>query len=140
MSHMLAYHDYREDGIFGTFYFEGEEEPFCVTLSHAYEKADGTFYPVVGPGHYTCVKGLHALENGVPFVTFEITGIPGHSGLLFHAGNWNKDSKGCTLLGKAIVDSPQGKMVTSSKNTFAAWCKRLADVQSFELDVVDATV
>src|ERR1035437_4131631 len=118
--HTLKYTAFRKDGIFGMFTFDGDA-PFCVTLSHAFP-VEGTYQPIVKAGTYTCVRGTHQLANGVPFETFEITGVEGHGGLLFHAGNFNKDSEGCTLLGEAIGNQADGEeMITNSKATFAAW-------------------
>lgn len=144
--HLLRYNSYQRYGIFGTFQFAGDPEPFMETLSHAYQ-ANGTWLPIVLPGHvYTCVRGIHKLDDGVPFETFEITGVAGHGGLLFHAGNFNKDSKGCTLCGEKVVrydsnkddriDTADDEMVTNSRKTFNAWMQRLAGVNSFQLQVL----
>ena len=127
----LTRRDFYSTGIFGDFTFDGDDAPFMVTLEHAYPIETG-FAPVVPPGVYTCVRGTHALSNGVPFVTFEITGVSGHSGILFHAGNYNADSHGCVLCGKAIL----GGMITGSKDEFAAFMARLEGVDSFDLEVV----
>ena len=135
MNNILKYTHYRSDGIFGQFFFDNLSTPFCVTLSHAFYN-NGTYQPIVKQGTYTCVRGTHQLANGVPFETFEITGVEGHSGLLFHAGNFNKDSEGCTLLGKAIADQADGaEMITDSKATFAAFMTMLSGVDTFSLTV-----
>lgn len=137
----LHYTDHREDGIFGKLFFEGEDKPFCVTLSHAYQQDDGSYQPIVLSANYTCKRGYHQLNNGVPFQTFEIQGVNGHSGLLFHAGNWNADSHGCTLLGaEIVVDAHKEWMITRSKDTFAAFMARLDGLDEFELDVIDDCV
>lgn len=146
MNNKLKYTQYRSDGIFGQFFFDNLTTPFCVTLSHAFAvpgpSNTATFAPIVKPGTpenpvvLTCIRGTHQLANGVPFETFEITGVEGHSGLLFHAGNFNKDSEGCTLLGKAIADQADGEeMITDSKATFAAWMTMLSGVDEFNLVV-----
>lgn len=132
----LRYHEYRADGIFGDFTFREDDVPFMVTLSHAYETSPYKFAPVVAPGEYTCVRGKHRLDDGVEFETFEITGVAGHSGLLFHAGNFNKDSKGCTLCGREIATQTNGQgMITHSRATFADWMARLQGVDEFKLEV-----
>ena len=136
MNNILKYTAYRSDGIFGTFTFDGNDAPFCVTLAHAFANG-GTYQPIVGQGTYQCVRGIHSLANGVPFETFEITGIDGHKGLLFHAGNFNKDSEGCTLLGEkiAVYGNAGAEMITNSKVTFAAWMTMLAGLNKFTLTV-----
>ncbi|NNM68930.1 MAG: hypothetical protein HKM00_02990 [Gallionella sp.] len=133
----LKYHEYRADGIFGDFTFANDDHPFMVTLSHAYEQPDAKYAPIVLPGIYTCKRGWHTLADGVPFETFEITGVAGHAGLLFHAGNFNKDSHGCTLCGMSEIAQGDGEwMITRSKDTFRAWMARLEHVQTFQLEVI----
>lgn len=128
--------DSRADGIFGSFSFDGEGR-FCSTLEHAYPNIDGTYAPKVPPGIYTCVRGTHALHNGIPFETFEITGVEGHKGILFHVGNMNKDSEGCVLLGHTIAINPANgeEMVTGSKGEFAAFMERFEGVDQWQLEV-----
>lgn len=145
--HILKYNEHAPYGIFGLFQFAGDSVPFMSTLSHAYLQDDGSYQPIVRPGTYTCRRGVHKLDDGIEFETFEITGVAGHSGLLFHAGNFQRDSKGCTLCGASVIryDSDHdGKltdmddeMITRSKVTFAAFMQRLAGVDSFMLQVID---
>ena len=144
----LKYNSFRSDGIFGDFTFDGDDVPFCDTLSHAYEQPDGTFLPKLPAGIYTCVRGIHKLHNGVPFETFEITGLRGHAGLLFHPLNYDAESDGCTGLGQDIVkydsnhdgkiDELDDEMITNSRATFAAFMSRLGGVNSFQLEVKNA--
>ena len=127
----LKHTDFRPDGIFGVFAFDGEPT-FCRTLEHSYDNQ-----PKLQPGTYTCVRGTHALHNGIPFSTFEITGVTGHSGILFHAGNFNRDSEGCVLIGQSIAINPAtgDEMITGSKVEFAQFLGRLEGVDSFDLEV-----
>jgi hypothetical protein len=151
--HQLIYDQYKRDGIFGRFQFEGDPGPFCMTLSHAYYN-NGTYLPKVLPGKiYACKRGMHKLKDHRPghegelidIETFEITGIEGCSGLLFHPFNFNDQSEGCTGLGQRIakydsdkdgdVDAEDDDMITASRKTFAAWMKRLEGVNVFMLQV-----
>ncbi len=82
----------------------------CVTLEHAYPVGLKDFAPKLPSGIYKCVRGMHCLLGKNPFITFEITGVSGHVGILFHCGNTNNDSEGCVLLGSergtgCILDS-----------------------------------
>lgn len=129
---------YQTDGVFSKlFLFVGDEQvntqpALCVTLEHSY---DGR--PKLAPGTYLCVRGQHRLHGMTEdFTTFEITGVIGHSGILFHWGNFNKDSDGCVLLGHTIADSPQGTMVTDSRATFAKFMKTLAGANEVQLEVL----
>ena len=105
----------------------------CRTLSHAYQQDDGSWLPKVPPGRYLCVFGQHQLTHG-PIQTFEITGVPGHSGILFHPGNSNGDSEGCELPGQAFaILGSESWMVRSE----AAWLDLLSSqgTESFWLTV-----
>jgi hypothetical protein len=132
----LQYLDKRSDGIFGQFTFGGDSEPFMVFATHAYLQDDGSYAPIVQPGEYTCKLGTHALHNGVPFLTYEILGVEGHSGILFHNGNypWSQ-SEGCNLVGEAIVPAGAHEMVTNSVATFHSWMAHLNGVDTFQLQV-----
>ena len=123
--------EFNPDGIFGKL-IDDNGDQLAVTLEHSY---NGT--PKLPPGHYLCKRGMHKLEHGDPFETFEVTGVTGHTGILFHVGNWNKDSDGCILLGRVVVDSPEGRMITSSHMTFAYFMNDLVATNEFLLTVQD---
>ncbi len=133
---------YRSDGIFSAV-FDGHVQRF-VTLEHAYPHADGLYVPIVQPGVYTCQRGLHRLHGmASDFETFEVTGVQGHKGILFHWGNWNDDSQGCSLTGASylLAANPKHgmareKMVTRSRDTFAMFMKMQEGLDSFQLRVL----
>jgi hypothetical protein len=120
----------RPDGIFSQL---SDQNGVVVaqTLEHSYNNL-----PKLYDGTFKCVRGPHRL-NGMTedFITFEITGVQGHTDILFHWGNYNKDSEGCVLLGQEMTESSMGGMVTSSKNTFAAFMAALEGVNQFMLVV-----
>lgn len=48
---------------------------------------------------------------------WEITKVPGHEGILLHAGNWVSNTKGCVLCGLGIGDGGlKGPMITRSQD------------------------
>lgn len=112
--------DYLSTGIFSIMKDIGETVIFNC-LEHAYSAVPvlsslGTAYlPKIPVGAYKCVKGQHILEGmKMPFITYEITGVPGHVGLLFHKGNLDKDTAGCILLGM----TRDGDEIFNSKEAF----------------------
>jgi hypothetical protein len=138
VSWILTTTDSREDGIFSELH--QDDELFAVTLEHAYQQLDGTWAPKLPRGDvYQCERGMHILEHynhGEPFETFEITGVSGHSGILFHPGNLNKDSDGCLLLGEKLVTLKSGVwMVIKSQLTFNRFMNTLDGVNEFTLEV-----
>jgi len=139
----------RPDGIFSNVI--GENGPIGVGLEHAYPVVDGrgeaagegqagTYAPKLPAGTYECVRSMHRLHGmDHDFETFEITGVPGHSGVLFHWGNWNEDSEGCVLLGEAIAlgehNGAHVEMVTNSRAAFARFMALQEGVERFVLTV-----
>jgi hypothetical protein len=116
------------DGIFGEL-FTDDGSHVAVTLEHSYG-----LQPKLPDGEYQCVRGFHQLQGmHHTFETFEITGVPGHSGILFHTGNFNKDSSGCVLLGLSSGMNPP--MIYSSREAFAGFMKRQVGLSQFTLTV-----
>lgn len=102
----------RKDGIFYVVLLDGIK--LCWALTHAYPALDGKGWePKTPDGEYIAKRGTHTLHNGVPFETFEITGVPGHSGILFHKGNFNRDSEGCYLLGELDTSNAAWDVLSS---------------------------
>lgn len=102
-----------------------------VTLEHTYSVGSG-FAPKLPPGTYICVRGIHSLLAHPQFETFEITGVPGHSGILFHRGNDENDSEGCVLQGMAR----QGDLIIQSRDAFAKFMNAQEGVMEFQLLVM----
>ncbi len=130
MNLKLTRNSYASDGIFGTLTDESGSQ-VAVTLEHAYPLLT-TFEAKIPPGVYTCVRGEHVLHNGAPFNTFEVTGVAGHAGILFHSGNFNKDSEGCVLLGQSVLLGA----IINSKRAFADFMSLQDGLQTFTLEVV----
>lgn len=131
MTLKLVRREYREDGIFSQLE-DANGKVLAQTLEHAYD-----LKPKLYNGTFTCVRGIHELHNAVPFQTFEITGVSGHTGILFHVGNWNKDSDGCCLVGSGIAQSSQGQMITGSMTAFVEFMTLMQGLDTFTLIVQD---
>ena len=101
-------------------------------LEHSYPK-DNHWITKVPEGIYTCQLGIHELSDLKPFQTYEVENVPNHTGILFHIGNYNKDSSGCILLGTEL-DLRNG-MILNSRVAFDKFMNSLAGQDSFELMV-----
>ena len=124
--HRIAF---REDGIISSL---DDENGKCIamTLEHSYDCK-----PKIPDGKYLCVRSMHRLHGMTQdFETFMITGVAGHTDLLFHWGNYNEDSDGCVLTGNKCVMSDR-LMVTDSRETFAKFMAIQQGVDSFSLTV-----
>lgn len=116
-----------EYGIFSTLTIAGKT---FYTLEHAYPKEKSFSPKIEGLGEYQCKRGPHTLHSG-PIETFEVLGVQGHSGILFHVGNFNKDSEGCILVGLSKSD----KQINESTKAFAEFMELLKGVNEFTLEV-----
>lgn len=138
MNLTLRNNDFRPDGIFGILIDDNNNE-ICKTLQHSYQQPDKSYAAKVPPGTYRCVRGQHQLAHMTsPFTTFEITGVTGHTNILFHVGNYNNDSEGCVLLGMSIAPSltMNCEMLLNSKKAFEIFMDLQKSVNEFELTVL----
>lgn len=145
MDMVLIRTDFREDGIFGILMHAEDGANFeCRTLEHSYGQNGHGWRPKLPPGQYICVKGMHTLDHHPqPFEAFEVMGVPGHHGILFHIGNFNNDSDGCILLGtEAIQDpkSPSLQILSDSKDAFLAFMAAQGDAVTFKLIVEEELI
>jgi hypothetical protein len=140
---LLSRDDISEAGVFGRLQAPGLN--LLQTLEHAFNTSPAgnipDWQPKLAPGRYLCVRGTHALEDGKKFETFEITGVPDFmgnpvKGILFHHGNWDRDSFGCVLTGEHRL-FPTGKppMITSSDIAFKAFMNSMVGIDQFWITV-----
>lgn len=120
-----------ETGTFGELRISESGTVVAYSLERSYSDG-GIWAPKVAPGEYICKRGMHVIEdNKGPFETFEITDVPGHTGILFHKGNYQKDSTGCILLGSYIY----GNALVQSTQAFEKFMNLMAGVDGFRLTV-----
>ena len=130
VSFKLTRKEFRPDGIFSEL-VDQNGKLVAHTLEHSYDNL-----PKITNGTWKCVRGPHRLHNMTEdFITFEITGIAGHTDLLFHWGNYDKDSEGCVLVGEAVVQNGAIEMITNSRATFAKFMDSLNGIDEFEVTV-----
>ncbi len=130
---------YASTGIFSL--LEPYDESFTFYVAeHAYVMAPPVSYheyylPKLPLGLYKCVRGIHRLEgHEESFETFEVTGVPEHTGILFHTGNNPQtDSNGCLLLG---LEKDGDKLVMHSRIAFEKFMEKQAGCNEFMLEVV----
>lgn len=119
-------------GVFGVM-MDGDV-PFCVSLTHAYGP-DGK--PIVGVGSRFCQLGTHVLDvpGAQPFKTYEIMGVEGHTGLLFHPLNKEDQSKGCIGLGESFVLFGDIPGIADSRTAFGEFMNRAGGDTVIRLNV-----
>lgn len=111
-----------EQGLIGVLRIVGAL--FCVTL-----ELDTTF---LKQGCYHC-KRFHGTKWPD---TFEIE-VPGHTEVLFHAGNTEADTRGCVLLGSSVGKLKGDRAVLNSGATFRQFMDALKDQDFFTLFVAN---
>lgn len=123
------------DGIFGEIEDAESGDFVFISLERSYN-----LKPKVPAGVYTCERGLHSLESNPTkfFQTFEVMNVQGHTGILFHVGNYNADSSGCILLGLGRgFTVAGGKMITNSRRAMDKFMEYQKNVDSFILTIKD---
>lgn len=69
--------------------------------------------------------------------TFEVTDVEGRENILFHTGNWVKDTEGCILLG-TYLDYDMNQIFLS-KDAFRKWHGSLSSYREFYLSIEEHT-
>lgn len=82
-------------------------------------------------GTYTC-RRLNSVKFGE---TFQIRDVPGRSGILFHAGNTAKDTRGCILLGVDVETGGRKPCLLSSRAAMTTFRQMLEGIDTFELEI-----
>lgn len=86
----------------------------------------------IKPGVYDCLR-FHGTKWPN---TFEIK-VPGHTAVLFHAGNVEADTMMCVLLGSSFGKLKGQRAVLNSGMTFKEFLERTKSMNSFTLFVDD---
>mgnify|MGYP001603980654 CR=1 FL=1 len=120
---------YLPEGTFGVIMQDGV--PFALTgelpwMNNLPQKS------CIPTGKYIC-RRVNSPKFGE---TFEITGVPGRSNILFHKGNVpKKDSKGCVLIAEEFGQVGINVAVLSSGKGYLEFMDRMKDVGGFELEI-----
>ena len=80
-------------------------------------------------GAYDCIR-VNSPRYGN---TFTVPDVEGRTHILFHWGNWEKNTLGCILLGK-LTNSRD--MIMDSRRAFGEFIKHTQDVDGFLLDII----
>lgn len=119
-----------EDGSFGSLLIEGHV--FCVSLEPP-DKDNQKNISNIPPGKYTC-KRVNSPKYGE---TFEITGVPNRSHVLFHSGNVVKHTKGCVLLARKFGVLGKDRAILNSGKTFREFLIKMVGINECELKIIE---
>lgn len=115
-----------------------DSEPICLTLELPW-KNNAQNISRIPAGMYDCKRVFDRTTGGGSFIpeTFEVMGVPGRSGILFHVGNSTKDTHGCILTGMTIGGTDQAGWVLNSKDAFGEFLRATSLENTFKLTIVD---
>jgi Family of unknown function (DUF5675) len=125
-----------DDGAFGHLKRDDSDAQVAVTCERTFGEL-GAPEVVIPLGVYRCVRGQHTLDGSHFFSTYEVTGVQGHTGLLFHPGNVETDSKGCILLGHFFGSLGDVGAVLESRAAFVEFMDLMGGANEFSLTVTD---
>ena len=67
--------------------------------------------------------------------TFEVTGVPGRTHILFHRGNSIDDTEGCILIAEEFSGTHDKPMVVSSMRGYSEFMDLLKDEATFQITI-----
>lgn len=89
------------------------------------------------PGKYTC---KYTMSPSFGFKTYEVTSVPGRSGVRIHSANYVSQLRGCIALGDAHKDiNKDGLSDTVHSGVTVSAFEKLMEYKDFELEIIDAT-
>ena len=121
----------RTDGTFGVLLDEGND-PFCVTVERPWENNKPEI-SCIPKGEYT-LKRVNSPRFGD---TFEVTGVPGRSHILFHKANVYTDLKGCIGLGEQFEPLNGINAVLQSGVAFGEFMRRMVGRDEAKLVILE---
>lgn len=119
------------DGTFGVLSLDGRV--FCLTLEPP-DRNNAVGRSCVPAGRYAC-RRVDSPRFGR---TFEVSGVPGRTHILFHKGNVVADTSGCVVLGSRFGLLGQERAVLDSGSAFDAFLGRCAGLHGFDLTIREA--
>lgn len=119
-----------EEGTFGVLRLDGEV--FCVTLEPP-DRDNLSNASCIPAGQYTCRR----VDSPTFGQTFEITGVPGRSAILFHQGNVVRDTHGCVLLGNRFGRLGPDRAVLDSRSAFREFLERCGEERAFPFEIAE---
>ncbi|MGE4520642.1 MAG: DUF5675 family protein [Desulfobacteraceae bacterium] len=117
-----------DQGTFGV--LKIDKEMFCLTLEQDDEE-NMVNESSIPAQQYICRR----VDSDKYGDTFEVTGVPGRSHILFHSGNFVENTKGCILLGSEFGQINGKRAVLSSGRAFYRFMAELEKEDSFHLTI-----
>jgi hypothetical protein len=118
-----------EDCVIGT--LSADRKVLCYTLENP-EKDNKEDISCIPAGKYNCVPYSSKKYPDV----WKILNVPGRTDILIHVGNYERNTKGCVLVGSNVGYNKE-KMVTNSSITMKKLHSDIGVSRSFTLVIKD---
>lgn len=105
---------------------------FCVTLENPWANNQRNI-SCIPCGQYLAKR----VQSPTFGNTFEASGVPGRSAILFHVGNTADDTRGCILPGTYTAGIPGNRLVRQSRKAFDAFIHATRHVDEFDLFICE---
>jgi hypothetical protein len=110
----------------GVLLVDGKYQAVTLELPYRDNQRDISCIPV---GTYNCQR-VQSPRFGN---TFEVTEVPGRSHILFHAGNYPRDTRGCILLGTSMYADLAS--ISQSRSAMGGFLVAMQNIDEFELEI-----
>ncbi|MCI0551090.1 MAG: DUF5675 family protein [Anaerolineae bacterium] len=107
--------------------------PFVLTMELPWQDNQSNV-SCIPPGRYQCVRVLSPQFGD----TFEVLNVPGREHILFHKGNYLRNTKGCILVGEKFEGPPSSPYIVDSGHAFEEFKMLLAGHKEFWLTIIEA--
>jgi len=104
----------------------------CFTLEPS-DKLNAQNISSIPAQQYTC--RLHQSQHHG--LTYLVESVPGRSGIMFHPGNWVKDTEGCILLGDKVGKLKGDRAVLNSGHTFGQFMELMDGDEKIHLTITE---
>jgi hypothetical protein len=116
---------------YGTFgILKINKEVFCVTLEPP-DILNEQNISSIPAQQYECRKYTSTRYGN----TFQVTGVPGRSDILFHPGNFKGNTRGCILLAQHFGKIKGDRAILNSGATFDNFMALMRNVNTFHLTI-----
>lgn len=127
--HRLYSDDYCTIGV-----LSAEHGPLCVTLEDPWRENMKNI-SCIPTGFYRCERVTSPRFGD----TFEVTGVPNRTHILFHWGNKPDDTEGCILVARQFGEFDNKPGIVASRDGFADFLEHLRGRDRFPLHVLNVS-
>ena len=109
-----------------------DDRPLFATLENPW-KQNARNISCIPEGQYAC-KAYSSQRFGF---TYKLVNVPNRSGIIIHAGNFPRDTRGCILLGMSwSINETDGPAIRRSQRAMDRFREETKNTQGFLLEII----